>query len=38
MYIQKYENSWALIIGINDYEKAPRLAYARSDVEAVADV
>jgi hypothetical protein len=38
IYRPKYENSWALIIGINRYEYAPPLAYARNDAEAVAAV
>lgn len=34
MYIPGYKNSWALIIGINSYPKAP-LSYARHDAEAI---
>lgn len=34
MYIPGYKNSWALIIGINSYPKAP-LSYARQDAEAI---
>ena len=34
----KYENSHALIIGVNQYNKAPPLAYACNDAEAVAAV
>jgi hypothetical protein len=34
MYIPAYNNSWALIIGINTYPKAP-LSYARNDAEAI---
>jgi len=30
--------SWAVVIGINDYEKVRRLTYAKSDAESVADV
>jgi len=33
-----YHNSWALIIGINDYQHAPLLSYAKNDAEAVAEV
>lgn len=38
MYRPYYTNSWALIIGINDYQNAPRLAYACNDADAVASV
>jgi hypothetical protein len=34
MYIPKYNNSWALIVGINTYPKSP-LSYARDDAEAI---
>ena len=34
----KYNKSWALIIGINDYLSAPPLDYARSDAEAIAEI
>ena len=34
MYIPKYKNSWALIIGINSYPNSP-LSYARHDAEAI---
>lgn len=30
-----YENSWALVIGIDSYQKWPRLGYAASDAEAI---
>lgn len=33
-----YRESHALVIGINDYRKAPPLGYARQDAEAVAKV
>ncbi len=33
-----YTNSWALVIGINEYRNASRLQFARSDAEAVAEV
>ena len=32
-----YADSWALVIGINAYEKAPRLNYAVADARAVAE-
>ena len=32
-----YPNSWALVIGINRYPKAPGLAYAVADANAVAE-
>ena len=32
-----YANSWALVIGINAYDKAPRLNYAVADARAVAE-
>ena len=34
MYSPTYNNSWALIIGINAYPMAP-LSYARHDAEAI---
>ena len=34
MYTPEYNNSWALIIGINTYPTAP-LSYARHDAEAI---
>jgi len=34
MYYPTYNNSWALIIGINTYPRAP-LSYARNDAEAI---
>ena len=33
-----YEDSWALIIGINKYENVDPLAYAVDDAEAVNDI
>lgn len=36
IYKPKYDNSWALVIGINDYVNASPLGYARSDAEAIA--
>lgn len=33
----KYENSWALVIGINDYKHCGKLRYACNDAQAVAD-
>lgn len=38
IYKPDYQNSWALIIGINKYTKAPPLGYACNDANAVADV
>jgi len=35
MYIPGYDKSWALVIGINSYQKAPPLLYARHDAEAI---
>lgn len=32
-----YANSWALVIGINAYQKAPRLNYAVADAKAVSE-
>lgn len=34
----KYENSHALVVGVNKYRKAGPLAFARNDAEAVAEV
>ena len=38
IYSPFYEGSFALIIGINNYQKAPLLGYAVSDATAVAEV
>lgn len=32
-----YRNSWAIVVGIDDYAKWPRLEYAANDAQAVAD-
>lgn len=32
-----YQNSWAIVIGINDYQKWPKLQYAVNDALAVKD-
>jgi uncharacterized caspase-like protein/peptidoglycan/xylan/chitin deacetylase (PgdA/CDA1 family) len=32
-----YEKSWAIVIGIDDYAKWPRLEYASHDAQAIAD-
>ncbi len=32
-----YQNSWAIVIGINDYQKWPKLQYAVNDAHAVKD-
>lgn len=37
MYIPEYHQSWALIIGINEYKSVSSLGYARHDAEAVAE-
>lgn len=37
-YKPKYDNSLALIIGINDYKKASPLNYAKNDAESIADI
>jgi len=37
IYKPKYENSYALIIGINDYNNAP-LLYAKNDAETIAKI
>jgi hypothetical protein len=38
IYHPHYLNSWALVIGINDYQIASPLGFARQDAEAFADV
>lgn len=38
IYKPNYQNSWALIIGINKYTKASPLEYACNDANAVTDV
>jgi hypothetical protein len=35
---EQFGKSWAVVIGINDYEKAPRLKYAVADAKAMAGV
>lgn len=35
---ERFGKSWAVIIGIDDYEKAPRLKYAVADAKAMAGV
>lgn len=37
-YRAEYANSWALVIGINAYQRVPPLQHAREDAEAVAQV
>ena len=32
-----YDNSWAVIIGVNDYDKWPDLQYAVNDARAIRD-
>ena len=36
-YEPRYSNSWALLIGINKYDHAPPLGYARNDADKVAE-
>ena len=38
LYAPKYRESWALVIGVNDYEIASPLEYATSDAEAFAEI
>lgn len=38
MYLPEYTNSWALVIGINNYQYTSPLSYARHDAEAVANI
>jgi len=38
VYSPRYDNSHALVIGINRYKEAPPLANARNDAEAIAQV
>ena len=38
IYQPQYANSWALVIGINEYQLASSLGYARQDAEAFAAV
>jgi hypothetical protein len=38
IYKPSYVNSWALIIGINQYRKAPPLGYACNDATALAEI
>ncbi|MFZ7104658.1 MAG: caspase family protein [Peptococcaceae bacterium] len=38
MYKQEYSNSWALIIGINNYKHVSKLMYARNDAEAISEL
>jgi uncharacterized caspase-like protein len=35
-YAPRYDNSWAIVIGINAYSTASPLSYARNDAEAFA--
>ena len=37
-YLEKYEKSWALVIGVNDYHHLSPLAYARADASAIAEL
>jgi tetratricopeptide (TPR) repeat protein len=36
-YSETYQNSWAVVIGIDAYRAAPRLNYSAADAKAVAD-
>ncbi len=36
-YKSAYNNSWALVVGINNYKYAPHLEYACNDAAAVAE-
>src|SRR3990167_8396078 len=38
IYKPTYENSWALIVGINKYKRTTTLDYACNDANAVADI
>ncbi|MFL5330248.1 MAG: caspase domain-containing protein [Gemmataceae bacterium] len=38
VYQPRYRQSWALVIGINDYVRCSQLEHARNDANAVADV
>lgn len=37
-YSSKYDNSWALVIGINSYKNVGTLEYARNDAEAIVEI
>ena len=37
-YREEYNNSWALVVGINQYEDLNRLSFAVNDARAVADL
>jgi uncharacterized caspase-like protein len=37
-YQSNYDNSWALVIGINDYKYAPGLEYAQNDAKEIAEI
>lgn len=38
VYKPRYEKSWALIIGINGYQKVSPLRFARGDAEGVSQI
>jgi hypothetical protein len=38
IYQPHYENSWALVVGINDYQIASPLGYAKQGAEAFAEI
>ena len=37
IYSAKYVNSWAVVVGINEYEHVSRLGYARNDATVFAE-
>jgi hypothetical protein len=37
-YQPRYQNSWALVVGINAYKHLPPLSYAGNDAAAIAAV
>lgn len=38
MYNSNYENSWALVIGINTYHHVSPLSYACNDADSIASI
>ncbi len=38
MYQRGYRKSWAVVIGINDYQKWPKLEYAVNDAKSIGDL
>jgi hypothetical protein len=37
-YLPRYENSWALVVGINAYQRCGTLGYARNDAQGFAEL